>query len=276
MNSLLLGLFGLGLFPIANGQVHRFERLAALEIGSKISGEARLVRVKTVVGPEAVLGEVHRATLTATRFDADGLPLFTEPQRSKSGQLRTFEIDLSDFTLRGLHVDHLRATLDNCRFDLPLAARNHMFRLSRSGSGPGEVVVSDRDLGGFILHKFHEVKTVFVKIENDRILVQGHGEFLLLSTDFEIDARLEVEEGTKLVLRNARITFDGKPAGDELNRVLLDTLNPVVDLDQDLGLHGAMTVNRLVLKDGLIRALGNVTIPNLLGDSEPQGPNRQK
>lgn len=151
-----------------------------------------------------------------------------------------------------------------------------MFRLSRSGSGPGEVVVSDRDLGGFILHKFHEVKTVFVKIENDRILVQGHGEFLLLSTDFEIDARLEVEEGTKLVLRNARITFDGKPAGDELNRVLLDTLNPVVDLDQDLGLHGAMTVNRLVLKDGLIRALGNVTIPNLLGDSEPQGPNRQK
>jgi len=274
VNSLLLGLFGLGLFPFANGQVHRFERLAAQEIGTKIGGEARLVKVKTIVGPEAAFGEVHRATLTATRFDADGLPLFTEPQRSKSGQLRTFEIDLSDFTLRGLHVDHLRATLDNCRFDLPLAARNHMFRLSRSGSGPGEVVVSDRDLGAFILQKFYEVKTVFVKIENGRILVQGHGEFLLLSTDFEIDARLQVEEGTKLVLRDARIKFDGQPAGDELNKVLLDTLNPVVDLDQDLGLHGAMNVDRLILKDGLIRALGSVTIPNLPGNGEADRPNR--
>jgi len=272
VNSLLAGLFGFGFLHLGNGQVHRFERLAAEEISTKITGEARRVEVKVNVGPEALFGDVHRAILTATRFDADGLPLFTEPKRSKSGLVRDFEIDLSDFTLRGLHVDRLRASLPNSRFDLGLAAKRHTFRLTRSGTGPGEVVVSDRDLGRFILQKFHEVKTVFVQIENDRILVKGRGEFLLLSTDFEIDARLDVEEGSKLVLRSARVKFDGQPAGDELDKVLLDALNPVVDLDRDLGLHGAMKVDRLILRRGLIRAMGAVTIPNLPADIDEKGP----
>lgn len=269
MNPFLLGALGFGLFHLAGGEVHRFERLAASEVATKIQGSAREVQIRANVGPDGALGDVWHVLLAARRFDADGLPLFTEPQRSKAGLVRTLDIDLSDFSLRGLHVDRLRASIPSCRFDLSLAVRHHTFRLSRSGVGTGEVVVSDRDLGAFILRKFHEVKSVYVRVSNGRIHVEGHGEFLLLSTDFAIDAHLEARDGDKLVLSDARILFDGQPAGPEANEVLLNTLNPVVDLNRDLGLHGAMRVDRLDLSDGLIRASGAVTIPNL--PSDPKG-----
>lgn len=263
MTPLLLGLLGFGLIRAANAEVHRFERLAALDIASKLGGDTKRVQVQAKVGPEAVFGDVHQVTIRASNFTANGLPLYTEPQRSKRGLVRDLRIEMGDFSLRGLHVQSLRAQIPDCRFDLSLAAREHQMRLSRSGLGSGEVVVTAADLKSFILAKFHEVKRVEVTFDHDKIFVEGHGEFLLLSTDFLVVAHLTPIGGSRLTLTDAKVSLDGEPATPEVEKVLLGTLNPVVDLDRDLGLHGAMNVDHISLGDGLLRAGGPTKIPEL-------------
>ena len=262
MTPLLLGLIGLGLFSSANSEVRRFEKAAAAEIGSKLQGENKQVSVKAKVGPEAIFGDFHAVRIQASQFHTDGLPLFTEPRRSTKGHVRMLNIDLQDFTLGGLPIRRLRADIPDCRFDFSLALRRRQIRLSRSGMGVGEVEVAEKDLERFILAKYPEVKRATVRINRDKVIVDGYGEFLLLATNFWVVAKLEPVDGNKLVLTHARVLFDGRDAGEAGRNALLQVLNPVVDLDRDLNLYGAIQVQRLVLRDGVLRASGPTKIPD--------------
>jgi hypothetical protein len=260
MNPLALALLA-GLYIFGAKEVRSFESSAAKDIASRLEGLDKQVSVRSVVGPEALFGDVYEVTISASKFSADGLPLFTEPERSQRGVLRTLKLDLTDFVLRDLHVQSLKATIPNCRFDLGLALGKRQMRLSRSGVGASEVQLSAEDLAEFIPIKFREVKRVSVRLEKDKVFVDGFGEFVLFDAEFSLVARLEALEGTKLVLSHARILIDGKPAEPAAAKVLLDTLNPVIDLDKDLLLYGAVSVERIQVGEGLLRAFGKTRIP---------------
>ncbi len=250
-----------GAFVVGAKEVRVFEDHAAREIGSKLGGEHKRVQVRSKLGPEALFGDVYAVTISASNFTTEGLPLFTEPNRSQRGILRTLNLDLRDFTLRDLHVQSLRASIPDCRFDLGLALGKREIRLSRSGVGESEVRLSAQDLQDFIPIKFREVKKVVVRLEKDKVFVDGYGEFVLFDAEFSIVARVEPLDGTKLVLSHARILIDGKPAEASVAKVLLDTLNPVIDLDRDLSLFGAVNVEKIKVADGLLIAVGKTRIP---------------
>jgi hypothetical protein len=42
---------------------------------------------------------------------------------------------------------------------------------------------------------------------------------------------------------------------------LVGLFNPILDLDRDLGLNGAVAVDRLELRGGVLKAFGTVKIP---------------
>lgn len=262
MILLVLG-FCAGLFHFASSQVRLFETAAAADIAQKLQGRDKTVIVRADVGPEALFGDIHSVRIDASRFTTRGLPLYTEPRRSHRGLVRSLHLELHDFTLRDLPIMRLSADIPDCRFDLPLAVDHRKIRISRSGLGAGEVAIGEHDLERFILAKYSEIKRVTVRIEGDKVFVDGYGEFLVVSTNFSVAARLESPDGNQLVLARAKILFDGKPADDALQRVLLDTLNPIVDLDKDLSLFGAIRVDRITLKDGVLTAAGPVKIPDL-------------
>jgi hypothetical protein len=260
MTLLLLGLFG-GLIHLGEVQVRSFENSAAADIASKLQGPAKQVRVKADVGLEALWGDVCSVDIQASKFSADGLPLYTESKRSHRGLVRSLHIGLSDFDLRDLHVQRLSADIPNCRFDFPLAVNHRQIRLSESGTGEGEVVIGETDLEKFILSKFQEIKRVHVRIDRDKIFVDGYGEFLVVTTNFSVVARLEAPEGDKLMLARARILFDGKAVDAESQRLVLEAMNPIVDLNKDLALFGAIAVEGIELRNGLLVARGQVHIP---------------
>lgn len=262
MNPFLL-VAAFGLIHFGAAEVRRFEADAAREILTKLSGERAEVRVRSTLGPEALWGDVYRVKISASKFSTEGLPLFTEPKRSTRGILRNLEIELSDFNLRGLHVQSLSATIPDCRFDLGLALKRRQVRLSRSGVGRGSVTIAEADLETFILRKFAEIKQVKVTIDRDKVIVEGYGEFVVFKTNFYVVAKLRPVEGVRLMLTDARILFDGKRPDPESERALLDTLNPVIDLDKDLKLYGAVQIERLELRNGLLRAFGATRIPEL-------------
>lgn len=262
MNPLaILAAFG-AIFGLGGAEVRKFERAAAAEIASKLQGDQRKVRVKVELnGLASLWGDLRSGTITASNFETDGLPLFTEPDRSKSGKLGHLRMRLSDFVLSGLRVESLEADIPGCRYDFGLALRRRTFRLSRSGVGTGRVVLLEKDLEAFILKKYHEIKKVSVKIDRDKVFVEGYGEFLIAKTNFEVIASLTPIEGTKLELTNARIFFDWKRTDDVASKALLDTLNPVVDLRRDLGLFDAVEVEGVRLRDGRLEAWGKTRIP---------------
>lgn len=256
--------FGFGCaWLLGNGQVQRFERLAAADLRSVLgSPEARVaVQVKPSSPLGAALGDLRLATIRASGFSTNGLPLFTEPKRSRKGVVRELRIELSSFRLCGLEVERLEASIPRCRYDIGLALSEHRFRLSRSGTGTGYVAVREAALGDFVLRKFREISSVQVRIHNDHVFVEGEGEFLIAKARFFVVGKLSVQEGTKLYLSDVKILLNGARAEGAVRESMLSILNPVVDLDKDLRLHGAIQVERMKLRNGLLEAWGPATVP---------------
>lgn len=251
------------MFGLGAGEVHHFERKAAEEIASKLNGEHRRVAVRTTsVGLNALTGHFKRVLITASNFSTPGLPLFTEPNLSQSGRIDDLRIELSNFYLGNLHIERLSSSIPNCRYDFGLALSKQRIRVTRSGSGRGKVEIGERDLESFILKKFQEIKTLRVTLQDGRVRVAGHGEFLGLSADFEVVAFLRPANGSSIVLSDAAIALNGKPADELSKRALLGILNPVVDFNRDLSLYGAILVDKITLANGTLRAEGVTRIPN--------------
>ena len=250
---------------LGGAAVKHFETLAANDIKSKLRGEHAVVTVHTA--PHGLLGhlsgDLNKVTIMAKNFSTDGLPLFTEPDRSKAGKARRVDIALEDFVLAGLHVESLDASIPDCRFDFPLAKRKGKIRLSQSGTGTGSVTIDAPDLEKFILAKFHEIKRVSVHLKDGRALVEGYGEFIVVKANFSVDARLVAVDGTKLTLADTRISLDNHLATPEAADALLRTLNPIVDLDKDLHLYGTIKVDKIELENEKLTASGATKIPVL-------------
>jgi hypothetical protein len=92
-------------------------------------------------------------------------------------------------------------------------------------------------------------------------MVDGFGEFLIAKTPFQVIAELEPVDGVRLVLAKPRIYFDWVRTDELASDVLLKALNPVVDLEKDLGLLDAMSITGLKLRNGLLEAWGDTKIP---------------
>lgn len=259
---ILAAAVGLG-FVLGGNAIRDFERRAASEIRSKLEGDSIQVQVTSkpngLIGP--LFGDFESATICASKFRAKELPLFTEPERNASGIVGELVLELSEFRLGDLDVESLSARIPDCRFDLPLARKQKTIRLSRSGTGQGSVVVSEAALERFVLAKFKEIRTVKIRCDRGWLWVEGFGEFLIIETEFRVLAKVVSNDGTKLMLERARIAFDGLPADPAVAQALLETLNPIVDLDADLRLHGAVSVQEVTTEGGKLVAKGVTRIP---------------
>ncbi len=263
----LLGLAA-GVFALGGSEIRRFERDAARDIASLLQpsegGSKPVVRVSAqypgLLSP--AFGEVESASILASGFATQGLPLFTEPNRSKAGRIDSLNLSLRNFSLRGLRVERLEASIPDCRFDLGFAQRKRKIRLSRSGLGVGRVEILLTDLEKFIPLKFVEIVQCSARVVGKRLVIEGDGKFLLLNGRFSVSGEI-AWSGTQILLKAAKMTFDGKPMDPMSEEGLLQVLNPVIDLDKDLGLYDAVQISEVTLLPDRIVATGKTKIPDL-------------
>lgn len=262
-NPWLLGSLA-ALFGFGAATVRSFESSAAREIGEKLVGDKKRVSLKVsypgLLSP--ALGEVGTATIKASKFRCEGLPLYTEPKRSKKGTIDLLRLDLSDFYLRDLRCEHFYAEIPNCRFDFALAASKNKVRLSKSGLGTGTVELLVKDIAPYILKKYGEIKSVEVTAEGNWIRVRGFGQFLVLNANFDIKAKITTN-GTQLLLSECIIRIDNKETDAESEKALIDTINPVIDFAKDLDLYDAVDAKSVQIAGEKIVVKGNVKIPDL-------------
>lgn len=263
-NPWLLGgiaaLFGAGAILVRD-----FERAAAKDIRGKLQGDQAYVHLKVsypgLLSP--AIGEIGTAKIIAGKFKCDGLPLYTEPKRSKKGTIESLELELTDFVLRDLRCESFRAQIPNCRFDFALARSKKQVRLSQSGIGSGTVEILAKDLPPFILKKYREIKSVEVSLDEGRVRVKGRGEFLVLTADFEISARL-VTNGAQLLLKDAVVRLDGKPADADSQEALMNAINPIIDFDRDLDLYDSVLAKEVDVLSDRIKVSGDVKVATKL------------
>jgi hypothetical protein len=244
----------------AAGVAGSFESSAAREIAGLLGPGAR-VRVRTRLDYKAIWGDVRAVTIEGTGFAATSLPLYTEPERSQASRLDRLEIRLSDFSLRGLRVRRMEATIPGCRYDRGLAWSKKRFRLSRSGVGRGWVEVGADDLAAFAARRYAAVRGLKIRFEGGRILLDGTADFLRVQTPFSVDAQVFSPAGSTVSLRDARVRLGGAEASPAATEAILRIVNPVLDFDVDLGLMGALRVERVTVDGETMRAEGAATIP---------------
>jgi hypothetical protein len=259
-NPWLLG--GIALFGLGAATVKEFERAAARDIASQLTGDRKKVSISVnypgLLSP--ALGEVGTATIKASGFRTEGLPFFTEPQRSQKGNIKLLRLELTDFFLRDLRVESLRAEIPACRFDFALARTKRQIRLSKSGTGRSEVRIKVKDLQPYILKKYAEIKSVSVGVSGDWIQVSGNGQFLIFNAAFDVRAKLATD-GERLYLKDCIIRFDGKEPDEESRTALINALNPIVDFAKDLDLYDAVFAEQVKLSGDEIIVTGRTKIP---------------
>lgn len=258
MNPWLIG----GLFLLGGAALKGFEADAAKEIASKLEGDHKRVAIKVtypgVLSP--AIGEIGKVTISASNFRTEGLPFFTEPLRSKRGTVKVLALNFSDFYLRDLHCDRFTAEIPDCRFDFALAKSKRQIRLSKSGTGPGEVRILIKDLAPFILKKYPEIKEVSVEAVGDKVRVRGRGQFLILNAAFDVTAKVGTD-GSTLRLEECKVLIDGSAPDAASEQALINTLNPVIDFARDLDLLDAVSAESASVNGEAIVLRGKVKIP---------------
>jgi hypothetical protein len=259
---LVAAAFGL-LIHIGGGEVRGFEGRAAQFIKSTLSGEQAKVSVKTSFaslfgGP---FGELDKVRIAASDFSCPSLPLFAEPDRSKVGRIRELSLSLTDFELAGLRVSRLEAVIPGCRYDHAAAVGRRGFHVSRSGTGTAKVWIDEGALAEYARKKFPMIGKLAVKIDKDKLFVDGSAQLVLAKTEFSVIAGLAVQNGSQLVLTTPRVFLDGRRSDGPAVVFLESLFDPVIDLDEDLGLFGAMTIESMRLRGGVLEVSGAFHLP---------------
>jgi len=249
----------------------RFERLAAAEIATKLTGDNKLVAVNIRPdGLNALRGGLTLAEIRANTFSLTELPLFTEPDRPTTGRIDLLSLRLTDFTLRKLRIRSLTADIPDCRYDFQLAKNEGTMRLSRSGEGNGSVTVTAEDLARFMEDKYAEIITAEVTLDKNWLYAEGESQFLVVKARYQLFAKLHSPDGRRLELTNVKLYFDWNRADAFAMQAVLRILNPVVDIDKDLGLFGAIDVTSIALDKNLLTATGKTRMPVKPSDNPPR------
>jgi hypothetical protein len=219
-----------------------------------------------------LFGDLDTVTISASRFSCPRLPLYLEPDRSRAGKIRSLHIDLRDFQEAGLEIASLTADIPDCRFDFTAIVRRREFALTGSGVGTCRVRIAAGALAAFAMKKFPQLSDVSVRIDKDRLFVDGSARLLLLSASFSVIAGLRVVDGRRLVVDSPTVFIDGHGTDPQTVRSLTEALSPLVDLDKDLGLCGAVDVQGMTLRDGVLEAWGTATLP---ANRQPQTADHQ-
>jgi hypothetical protein len=256
---LFVAAFGL-VFHFGGKEVHRFERLAECDLSHQLGVDIKNVSVRIKLG-SLQLGHLAEVSIDAKNFTVEELPLSTESWRSRAGKIERLQIHLSDFTLGKLPFKELKVTLIDSRWDVTAAMRDRRFHFSRSGKGSFEATIDEVGLRTYISRRYPQVIPELVSIDLYKMTLEGNLVTPFGSSRFVTLAKGILSGPRTLSLAPAYLTFDGVSASDQLKKTFLKTLNPVIDLDRDFNLNGALSMTGIWFKKGEMVIVGTATIP---------------
>ncbi len=248
------------LLALGRGAVREWEKTAERELQSVIGGKVNLRIQPDENG--LLQGRLKRLVVDARDFTLNGFPFTLEPERPQSGRIRNFVLKMQSARLRGLRAETAYAEIPDVYYDRQLALSKRIFRLSATGIGNAVFVINENDLAEYIVRKYAPyIRQATVEITPEQTTVQGQVVFLGNTVRFRAVGKLAPREGVFLDLAEAQLEIEGGELPAQSVEILRQWLNPIIDLNRDLGIYDGLKVDMVLSEDGRMRALGKIWIP---------------
>jgi hypothetical protein len=210
----------------------------------------------------AFVNDLYSVEVLGQHQKVDHLPFLIIPRNGWKGSIRHLRLHLTDLTLKGLPVERFDADIPFVTYDLGHALYRDRLVLRGAGAGPASVRIGREGLQKFILTKFRRTLSgVQVEISNGKVVISGNLLLFTGPTAFHATGDLLPRGGRYLDLVNPEIRLSGSPLTPEAAASLLKGINPVLDVESDLGLGGYFTITQVEIREGFVLARGSATIP---------------
>ncbi|MCS6949275.1 MAG: hypothetical protein RMM06_07560 [Armatimonadota bacterium] len=248
----------------AKEYTRRLERAAERQILQRLGGQGSVqVRIQPRWGALGVwLARAQTIQVQAAGFRTAQIPFFLEPAvPAWCGIADSVQIVLEDFSLSGLPVHRLEATIPRVLLDSREAAFRLRIRLFDAPWGEGSVVLDEQGLAQFIQRRLPEVRLPRVQVTPSQLYIRGELAALLTSWRFEARGVVAVRDGRQIVAEQVQVSLEGTDLNPTLVQKVLSALNPILDIERDLRLGRAFIVERVEQGEGFIKLIGRATVP---------------
>ena len=195
-------------------------------------------------------------------MQAEELPFAVYPRGGWKGSIRHLRLHLTDFTLKGLPVRRLEADVPFATYDLGWAGYKDRLHLRSAGIGTARVEVGAEGLQYFAIRKYRSILSdVSVSFERNEVFLSGNYALFGVPTAFVATGTLRPRAGRYVDLFDPVVTVNGIPLSERNANFLLGQLNPLLDIDNDLGLGGFFSVETIAIGDQSVTMSGSMTIP---------------
>ena len=243
----------------------RINRAAKQQLTEAFAGRGRM---DVSVAPHGVFGveanDLYEVDVTGVGIMSDRLPLYVFSRRGWKGHIRHLRLHFSDVTLRGLHVKDYRADIPSVSYDLGHALYRGRLVLRGTGAGPAAVTVTAEDLREFVLKKYTpRLSEINVDFKDSEIAIQGT-ERIFGKASFRTIGGLIPREGRYLDLdpNETVLQLNGSVVNDVTKIGILKLVNPVLDIESDLGLRGYFSIEWIEIRSDDLVIHGRARVPD--------------
>ena len=193
---------------------------------------------------------------------SENLPFYATPRAGWKGSIRHLRLHLTNLTLKGLPVERFDADIPDVTYDIGQATYKDWLVIRGAGRGAGSVQIGASGLETFVLRKYKKLMTeVHVTILEEGVTISGQLNLFGKPTPFTATGNLVTRDNRYLDLAEPKIEMNGKPVSSMLSSSILKQINPVLDIEADLGLGGYFTLERLKYGKGFMIASGQAGVP---------------
>jgi hypothetical protein len=267
LKDVAIAFFGLALLSGAAQQ--RVEHDLRRDLEKTLRGGSIQAHVKPRGLFGLLAGESSVTRITGRNFSADNLPFQIVPGGGPRARIHHLQLDFSDINLRYLPVKRLRADIPSVSLDFFKAMLNGRLVLRSCGQGTAEAVADVLGLRAFVAHKYPQFTDVEIRLTPGLFSVSANTTLLGASNRLDATGKLAAQDGRFVIVTEPTLRMDGKEVPPLLAQNLLLGINPVLDIERDLGLGGYVTITDVEIGEGIVILRGRADFPR-------QQPSKEK
>ncbi len=253
----------LGLTLFAGFLNHRAERAIVHDLNRSVKGGEIHARVKPRGFYGLLVGQGDVVSVTGQGFATEGFPFKVKRGDGLRAHVRHLKFDFQDFLLRGSQVKRFTAEIPSVNLDIFRAFFDDRIIVRTAGEGTAEAVVDEKGLADFVTRKYPQLSDVAVKLIDGKILVGGSMSLLGAKTRVDAVSDLVVREGRYVDAVNMSIALNNKEAAPFMRDTIVNSLNPVLDLEKDLGLGAYFHATAIEIGKGTLTMRGRAMVPRV-------------
>lgn len=239
----------------------RAEHAIVHDLGRNVKGGELHAYLATKGDLGTLIGQADSVVVKARGFSSDGFPLRMQRGTGLRAYVRTLKLDFQDITLHGIPVRQFQADIPRVSLDIGRAFFDERVVIRSAGEGTAEAVVESAAMRDYLQKKFPQFSEVVLTLTPGQARIEGDMLVLGSKSKVEAVAKLGIVDGRYVQLVEPALKLNGKPLTPAFAQSLLKSVNPVMDLEKDLGLSGYFTATEVVIGEGRVTVKGIARVP---------------